>query len=104
MEWKVSQEKSWKRGSDGSRERETILFPHIEDYVDLVAIDTFLGKRDQGESPFIAVLANTYYTLNYYYEKNGRWLRCCTSLLYLWMTAHLFHSKGRTTCSIEDHN
>ncbi|RDX63945.1 hypothetical protein CR513_57557, partial [Mucuna pruriens] len=81
-----------------------ILFLHIEDYVGLAAIDAFLGKRDRGESLVVAVLANTYYTLNYYHEKNGRGLRCCTSLLYLWMTAHLFHSKGRTECPIEDHN
>ncbi|RDX97634.1 hypothetical protein CR513_19574, partial [Mucuna pruriens] len=81
-----------------------VLFPHIEDYVDLAAIDAFLGKRDQGESPVIVVLANTYYTLNYCYKKNGRGLRCCTSLFYLWMTAHLFHSKGRMACSIKDHN
>ncbi|RDY06424.1 hypothetical protein CR513_09588, partial [Mucuna pruriens] len=81
-----------------------VLFPYIEDYVDLAAIDAFLGKRDRGESPIVAVLANTYYTLNYYREKNGRGLRCCTSLLYLWITTHLFHSKGRTEYPIEDHN
>ncbi|RDX65905.1 hypothetical protein CR513_55385, partial [Mucuna pruriens] len=68
--------------------------PQIEDYVDLVAIDAFLGK----------LLANTYYTLDYCYRKNGMGLRCCTSLLYLWMTEHLFHGKKKTTCSIEDHH
>ncbi|RDY06635.1 hypothetical protein CR513_09338, partial [Mucuna pruriens] len=70
-----------------------ILFPHIEDYVDLAAIDAFLGKRDRGENPVLSILANMYYTLDYYYRKNGKGLRCCTSLLYLWMTAHLFHDK-----------
>ncbi|RDY11798.1 hypothetical protein CR513_03487, partial [Mucuna pruriens] len=70
-------------------------FP-IEDYIDVATINDFLGKRDQGESPVVAVLGNTYYTLNYCRKKNGRGLRCYTSLLYLWMTTHLFHSKGRT--------
>ncbi|RDX78738.1 hypothetical protein CR513_40936, partial [Mucuna pruriens] len=41
-------------------------------------------------------------TLNYYYEKNRKSLRCCTPLLYLRMTAHLFHSKQRMACPIED--
>ncbi|RDY01268.1 hypothetical protein CR513_15420, partial [Mucuna pruriens] len=79
-----------------------VLFPQIEDYVDLEAIDAFLGKCDRGENPVIAVLANTYYTLDYCYRKNRKELRCCTSLLYLWMTTHLFHGKKKTTCPIED--
>ncbi|RDY02431.1 hypothetical protein CR513_14111, partial [Mucuna pruriens] len=50
-----------------------MLFSHIEDYVDLAAIDAFLAKRDRGENPIIAaILANTYYSLNYYYERNGK--------------------------------
>ncbi|RDX66147.1 hypothetical protein CR513_55115, partial [Mucuna pruriens] len=64
-----------------------ILFPHLEDYIDLVTVDTFLAKKDRGENLVIAVLANTYYTLNYYYMKNEKSLRCCTPLLYLWMIA-----------------
>ncbi|RDX74174.1 hypothetical protein CR513_46104, partial [Mucuna pruriens] len=80
-----------------------VLFPQIEDYMDLAAIDVILGKHDRGENPIIAVLANTYYTLDYCYRKNGKGLRCCTSLLYMWMTAHLFHGKKKTTCPIEDH-
>ncbi|RDX62749.1 hypothetical protein CR513_58885, partial [Mucuna pruriens] len=71
------------------------LFPHLEDYIVLMAIDAFLAKRDRGDNPIIAVLANTYYTLNYCCEKNGRILRCCTYLLYLWMTTHLSTTNGR---------
>ncbi|RDX95148.1 hypothetical protein CR513_22362, partial [Mucuna pruriens] len=73
-----------------------ILFPQIEDYVDLAAIDAFLGKCNRGENLIIIVLANTYYTLDYCYRKNEKGLRCCTSLLYLWMTTHLFHGKKKT--------
>ncbi|RDX68575.1 hypothetical protein CR513_52415, partial [Mucuna pruriens] len=79
-----------------------LLFPHLEDYVDLAAIEVFLAKKDRGENPTMAILANTYYILNYCYEKKEGSLRCCTYLLYLWLTAHLFHSKSKTTCRVED--
>ncbi|RDX73410.1 hypothetical protein CR513_46987, partial [Mucuna pruriens] len=75
-----------------------------EDHVDLAAVDAFLVMRNKGENPMIAILANTFYSLNYCYERNGKALRCCTTLLYLWLAAHLFHSKGRTTCPIEDYH
>ncbi|RDX82626.1 hypothetical protein CR513_36560, partial [Mucuna pruriens] len=80
-----------------------MLFPQIEFYVDLAAIDAFLGRQDWGEHPIVAVLANTYYTLDYYSVRNGKGLRCCTTLLFLWLTAHLFHSSKKTRCPIEDH-
>ncbi|RDX72872.1 hypothetical protein CR513_47583, partial [Mucuna pruriens] len=80
-----------------------ILFPHIECYVDLATIDAFLGKRDKGEHPVVAVLANTYYTLDYCSRKKGKGLRCCTLLLFLWLTVHLFHSSKKTKCLVEDH-
>ncbi|RDY01162.1 hypothetical protein CR513_15542, partial [Mucuna pruriens] len=80
-----------------------MLFPQIEHYVDLAAVDAFLGRQDWGEHPVVAVLANTYQTLDYCSKKNGRGLRCCTSLLFLWLTMHLFHSGKKTRCPIEDH-
>ncbi|RDY09937.1 hypothetical protein CR513_05626, partial [Mucuna pruriens] len=80
-----------------------MLFPPIECYVDLAAIDAFLGKRDRGEHPVVVVLANTYYTLDYCSKKNAKGVRCCTSLLFLWLIAQLFHSSKRTRCPIEDH-
>ncbi|RDX69793.1 hypothetical protein CR513_51047, partial [Mucuna pruriens] len=80
-----------------------MLFSHIEDYVDLVAVDAFLAKRDRGENLVIVILANTYYSLNYCYEKNEKALRCCTTLLYPWLTAHLFHNTRKAACPIEDY-
>ncbi|RDY00945.1 hypothetical protein CR513_15792, partial [Mucuna pruriens] len=80
-----------------------MLFPQIEHYVDLAAIDAFLGKRDRGEHLVVAILANTYYTLDYCSKKNGKGLRCCTTLLFLWLTVHLFHSSKRMRCPIKDH-
>ncbi|RDX70655.1 hypothetical protein CR513_50079, partial [Mucuna pruriens] len=81
-----------------------VLFSQIKDHIDLFVMDASLAKRHRGENPVIAVLANTYYTLDYYHERNERELRCCTSLLYLWMTTHFFDSKRKTTCPMEDHN
>ncbi|RDX93927.1 hypothetical protein CR513_23750, partial [Mucuna pruriens] len=34
-----------------------VLFPYIEDYIDLTSIEAFLAKRDRGENPTMAVLA-----------------------------------------------
>ncbi|RDY09828.1 hypothetical protein CR513_05744, partial [Mucuna pruriens] len=53
-----------------------MLFPQIERYVDLTAIDAFLGKRDRGKHPIVVVLANTYYTLDYCSKKNKKGSRC----------------------------
>ncbi|RDX99234.1 hypothetical protein CR513_17736, partial [Mucuna pruriens] len=80
----------------------TVLFPRRDDYIDLTTIDAFLAKRDRGENPTMALLANTYYILNYCCERKGGSLRCCTHLLYLWLIAHLFHSKCKTACLVED--
>ncbi|RDY10544.1 hypothetical protein CR513_04914, partial [Mucuna pruriens] len=81
-----------------------VLFLYIEDHVDLAAINAFLAKRNRGENPMIMILANTYYSLNCCYERNRKGLRCCTTLLYLWLATHLFHNNGRTTCPIEDYH
>ncbi|RDX91775.1 hypothetical protein CR513_26197, partial [Mucuna pruriens] len=79
-----------------------VLFPHGDDYIDLVVADAYMAKRDRGENPTMVLLANTYYTLNHYCERRGGYLRCYSPLLYLWMTSHLFHSKTKSSCPIED--
>ncbi|RDX91777.1 hypothetical protein CR513_26186, partial [Mucuna pruriens] len=79
-----------------------VLFPHGDDYIDLVAVDAYLARRDRGENPIMALLANTYYTLNHCCKRRGGNLRCCIPLLYLWMTTHLFHSKIKSAGPIED--
>ncbi|RDX92564.1 hypothetical protein CR513_25290, partial [Mucuna pruriens] len=79
-----------------------LLFPHPENYVDLAAMEVFLAKKNKGENPIMAVLADTYYSLHQCGERRRGILRCCTPLLYLWLTSHLFQCKHRTTCPIED--
>ncbi|RDY06267.1 hypothetical protein CR513_09774, partial [Mucuna pruriens] len=72
------------------------------DYIDLVAMGVFLAKKNKGENLTMAVLANTYYSLNQCGERRRGVLRCCTPLLYLWLTAHHFQCKHRTACPVED--
>ncbi|RDY04082.1 hypothetical protein CR513_12249, partial [Mucuna pruriens] len=79
-----------------------ILFPHINDYMDIAIIDAFLTSRDQGENPNIAILANTYCTLNNCYERKGKSMVGYKHLLYLWLIAHMFHSKCKSVCPMED--
>ncbi|RDX73529.1 hypothetical protein CR513_46852, partial [Mucuna pruriens] len=49
-----------------------------------------------------SILAKTYYTLHHCSQQGEGNLRCNTSLLYLWLTSHLFHCKNKTKCPIED--
>ncbi|RDY10766.1 hypothetical protein CR513_04656, partial [Mucuna pruriens] len=79
-----------------------LLFPQLEDYVDLVAMRVFLAKKNKGENPTMVALADTYYSLNQCGERRRGVLRCCTPLLYLWLTAHLFQCKHHTACPVED--
>ncbi|RDX70996.1 hypothetical protein CR513_49703, partial [Mucuna pruriens] len=76
-----------------------ILFPHLEDYVDLAAIDVFLAVRYKNENPVPAILADTYYTLHYCLDN----LRCYIHILYLWMIAHCCPGKCKIGCPIEDY-
>ncbi|RDX77244.1 hypothetical protein CR513_42660, partial [Mucuna pruriens] len=65
-----------------------VLFSHLEDYVDLVAIDIFFAIQDKNENLVLAILFDTYQ------ERSGRSLRCCT---------HLCHGKCKTMCPIKDY-
>ncbi|RDY08032.1 hypothetical protein CR513_07788, partial [Mucuna pruriens] len=102
--YQFRQDKDWPAFMDVYRLLiyELVLFPHGDDYIDLVAADAYLAKRDRGENPTMALLANTYYTMNHYCKRRGGYLRCCIPLLYLWMTSHLFHSKIKLACPIEN--
>ncbi|RDX94364.1 hypothetical protein CR513_23264, partial [Mucuna pruriens] len=48
-----------------------ILLPHLDEYVDLAAIDIFLANQEQGRNPMTTVLANTYYTIQRCHERKG---------------------------------
>ncbi|RDX67371.1 hypothetical protein CR513_53763, partial [Mucuna pruriens] len=80
-----------------------VIFPQLEDYVDLAIVDVLLAVKEKNEYPMPAILADTYYTLNYCLSRRGKNLRCCIHALYLWMMAHCCPGRCKTGCPIEDY-
>ncbi|RDY10068.1 hypothetical protein CR513_05473, partial [Mucuna pruriens] len=80
-----------------------ILFLHLEDYIDLAAIDVFMAVKEKNENPIPPLLRDTYYTLNYCRGRQGKSLRCCVHILYLWMTALCNPGRCKTKCPVEDY-
>ncbi|RDX62140.1 hypothetical protein CR513_59562, partial [Mucuna pruriens] len=80
-----------------------VLFPQLEDYVDMATVDVLLAVKEKNENLVPAILADTYYTLNCCLSKRGKNLRCCIHALYLWMTTHCRPGRCKTGCPIEDY-
>ncbi|KAK7315894.1 hypothetical protein VNO77_34476 [Canavalia gladiata] len=79
-----------------------VLFPYMDDFVDLKAVDIFLAKKNKIENPITALLADVYCMLNFYHEKRRTRLICCLPMLYVWITAHIFKRNVKTQCPISD--
>jgi hypothetical protein len=82
---------------------ETILFPCANDFISLAAIDVFLAYKHKKVNPTYAILADVYYTVNFYYEKNKGRILCCLSALCVWLVIHVFRHKFKTRCPIQDY-
>ena len=65
----------------------------MDGLVGLATIDAFLAYHHCKESPVIAVLANTYDTLDLRCEKSSVKIVCCTPALYVWLVSHFFVMK-----------
>ncbi|XP_050889409.1 uncharacterized protein LOC127094645 [Lathyrus oleraceus] len=65
-----------------------VLFPNMEEFVDLAAIHIFLTQN-----PIPALLTDTYYSIHVRTQKKKGIIVCCTPLLYRWFILHL-PSKG----------
>lgn len=61
-----------------------VLFPSMEDFVDLAFIHIFLSKN-----PVSALLADTYYSIHVRTQKKKGIIVCCVPLLYRWFISHL---------------
>ncbi|XP_050899832.1 uncharacterized protein LOC127106590 [Lathyrus oleraceus] len=61
-----------------------VLFPNIDDFVDMTAIRIFLLKN-----PISTFLADVYHSIHWRNEKNGGMIQCCAPLLYKWFLSHL---------------
>ena len=64
-----------------------LLFPIMDNFVDLNAIKIFLTKN-----PFPTLLAETYHSIHYRTFKKGGLILCCAPLLYRWFASHLPNS------------
>ncbi|RDY12895.1 hypothetical protein CR513_02251, partial [Mucuna pruriens] len=59
-----------------------VLFPNVEDFLDLVEIDIFLAHKHRKENMIPTFLANIYNTLTICHEKKGGTIICCLPLLH----------------------
>ncbi|KAL2322187.1 hypothetical protein Fmac_026566 [Flemingia macrophylla] len=57
------------------------LFPFHADTVDHVAMDAFFSWDVHLNSPLPAILADTLLSIKFCHQKQGKTLRCCTTLL-----------------------
>ncbi|KAL5127654.1 hypothetical protein HKD37_14G040035 [Glycine soja] len=81
-----------------------VLFPNVDELVDLAAIDAFLSYHYSKESPDIAILADAYDIFNLRCEKSSARIVCCTPALYVWLVSHVFCHQGRPVCPLQGYH
>ena len=81
----------------------TILFPNVDELVDLAVIDAFLAYHHSKESLVIVVLANAYDTFDLRCEKSDSRIVCCTPALFVWLVSHVFRHEGRPIGPLQGH-
>jgi len=64
-----------------------VLFPNIEDFVNINSIQIFLTKK-----PVPTLLADIYHSIHDRTQRGRGIILCCTPLLYKWFTFHLTQS------------
>ncbi|RDY01153.1 hypothetical protein CR513_15552, partial [Mucuna pruriens] len=80
-----------------------VLLTRLDNYMDHAAINAFWTCREKNKNHVVAILANTYYTLNNSHEGKEGIMTCSSHTLYLWITTHIFTSTRNTPCPIEDY-
>ncbi|XP_050876339.1 uncharacterized protein LOC127080049 [Lathyrus oleraceus] len=65
-----------------------VLFPNIEDFVDVNVIRIFLIGN-----PIPTLLGDTYHSIHHRIKKGGGTILCCAPLLYKWFISHLPRSR-----------
>ncbi|XP_058722458.1 uncharacterized protein LOC131594367 [Vicia villosa] len=66
-----------------------VLFPNMENFVDMAAISVFLGYKQHNANPVPAVLADVYYTHHVRVQKKRGMIVCCLPVLYTWLISHV---------------
>ncbi|XP_020206436.1 uncharacterized protein LOC109791539, partial [Cajanus cajan] len=74
-----------------------ILFPFYANTVDHAAMDAFFAWDVHMKSPVPAILADTLLSVHLSQQKQGKIIRCCTSLLYVWGITHFYASSHMGT-------
>ena len=65
-----------------------VIFPGILGYIEMAVVDTF-KQIQHSNNPSLAILAETFRSLNYCHRnQEGRFLGCAP-LLYIWVRSHL---------------
>ena len=82
----------------------TVLFPNIDELMDLVVIDAFLAYYHSKESSIIVVLAYAYDTFGLRCEKSSARIVCCMPTLYVWLVSHVFNQGSRFACPLQGHS
>ncbi|KAL2344572.1 hypothetical protein Fmac_005857 [Flemingia macrophylla] len=70
----------------------TTLFPFYTDTVDHAAMDTFFSWDVHLRSLVPAILVDTLLSVNFCHQKQGKTLRCCLTLLYVWGITYFYAS------------
>jgi len=66
-----------------------MIFPSIDNFVDLSAINVCIAYKINAENPVTTILADVYGNLNMRYEFKKKKLSCCLPVLYKWFTSHI---------------
>ncbi|KAL2344375.1 hypothetical protein Fmac_005660 [Flemingia macrophylla] len=68
------------------------LFPFHADTVDYAAMDAFFAWDVHLRSHVPAILADTLLSVNFCHQRQGKTLRCCSTLLYVWIVTRFYAS------------
>jgi len=79
-----------------------MLFPNVENFVDCVAMNAFVGYKSRSENPVPAILAEVYGTLNQCHELKRRKMLCCLPVLYVWFISRVSKGTLNATYLVEE--
>ena len=65
-----------------------VIFPRILGYIEMAMVDAF-DQIQHGSNPTLAILAETFRSLNYCRRNQKRHFVGCTPLLYIWIRSHI---------------
>ena len=65
-----------------------VIFPRILGYIEMAVVDIF-EQIQHGSNSALAILAETFRSLNYYRRNQEGCFLGCTPLLYIWIKSHI---------------